>query len=734
MRRRLDYLIPLLVLLCAILLRYDDGAFVAGMRNRVFDFYQELQPRPYLQQPVRILDIDEDSLKRIGQWPWPRDVLARIVDRLTQAGAAAIALDILLAEPDRTSPESLLKQWQSRPDAGSLRQALNQLPDPDAELAAALSRGPTVVAFSLNQTMGGSAPLRKAGFATAGDEPRRFVTDLSGATVGLPALEQAAPGNGSVNVLPDPDGVIRRVPIVIAHRGEIYPSLVAEALRVAQGASGYVIKASGASGEESFGRATGLTHVRIGEAIVPVDRAGNLPLYDTGPRPERFIPAWKVLTPDFDPQQVAGHIILIGTSVEGLKDTKPTPLDPVMAGVEIHAQLLEQILGSQYLQRPDWASGAEILLLLALGLILILLLHRLGAVWSAAVTLAAIAAAVAGSWIAYSRLAMQFDPLYPSLAALAIYLSGSLLGYLRTEGERRNVRKAFGQYLTPVLVEELTRHPERLQLGGEMRELTLMFSDIQGFTRIAETLDPHELTRLINGILTPLTSAIQEVKGTIDKYIGDCVMAFWNAPLDDADHARNALRAALAMKKALAKVNAELAAEATREGRKPLEVAIGIGINTGRCSVGNMGSDQRFDYTALGDTVNLASRLEGLTRGYGVGVIVGEDTAAKAGDMPLIEIDRVQVKGRARPLAIYTLVGEARDGAFEQLAATQAKFLAAYRGKDWERASAALAACRGLAPELGQLYDLFARRIAEFAEAPPPGEWDGVYIATSKTG
>ncbi|MEA2780759.1 MAG: adenylate cyclase, partial [Rhodospirillaceae bacterium] len=382
----------------------------------------------------------------------------------------------------------------------------------------------------------------------------------------------------------------------------------------------------------------------------------------------------------------------------------------------------------------DWASGAEILFLLALGLILILLLHRLGALWSAVATLAAITAAVAGSWIAYSRLAMQFDPLYPSLAALAIYFAGSLLGYLRTEDEKRFVRTAFSQYMSPVLVEEVTRNRKRLQLGGEMRELTVMFSDIQGFTRIAETLDPQALTRLINGILTPLTSAIQEVRGTIDKYIGDCIMAFWNAPLDDADHAQHALRAALAMKKALAKVNAELAAEAARAGRQPLEVAIGIGINTGRCSVGNMGSVQRFDYTALGDTVNLASRLEGLTRGYGVGVIVGEDTAAKAGDMPLIEIDRVQVKGRARPLAIYTLVGEARDGAFEQLAATQAKLLAAYRGRDWERASAALAACRGLAPELGQLHDLYARRIAEFIEAPPPGEWDGVYVATSKTG
>jgi adenylate cyclase len=737
MRRYFDILIPILVLIAALTLRMQDGFVVIEMRNRVFDAYQHLRPRPYLQQPVRILDIDDESLRRVGQWPWPRDILARVLDRLTASGVAAIAIDILQSEPDRTGPRSLLEQWKARPDAAALGTLLAKLPDPDAEYAAALARSPSVIVFSLSQMAGGQEPDCKVGFSSAGaegDDARDYLLRTQGVTSALLEFEKSASGNGSVNAPADPDGIIRRVPLAVVYQDQICASLVAEALRVAEGAKSYIFKLAGANGEESWGARTGTTALRIGHEVVPVDSHGQMLLYDSGYQSDRFLPAWKTLEPVFDPTSVAGQVVFIGSTAEGLRDFKPTPLNPVSAGVEIHAQLLEQILGGQFLSRPDFADGAEIIFLLVFGLILIALLHRLGAFWSAVLTVATIAAAFALCWFAFANYGMLYDPVYPSLSAVAIYISGSLLGYLRTERERRHVRQTFSMYLAPAVVEELTRRQAPVKLGGELRNLTVMFSDIRDFTKIAEKLDPQALTHLINSILTPLTAAIQDRRGTIDKYIGDCIMAFWNAPLDDPDQTHHALQSALAMREALAKVNRQLAEEAQKAGKTPIAVGVGIGLNSGPCSVGNMGSVQRVAYSALGDTVNLASRLESLTRAYGVDIIVGEETAAGARDMALLEIDRVRVKGRAQPLTIYTLQSETRGPDFERLAATQDRFLAAYRAQDWTAASGELAACREMAPDLGLLYELFANRIADYLQEPPPPEWDGVFTAASKTG
>ena len=735
MRRYFDWLIPLLILMAAIAWRVQDGPLVTELRNKVFDVYQHILPRSYdPKTSVRILAIDEESLKRIGQWPWSRETLARIIDRLTGAGAA-VALDILLSEPDRMSPASLAQQWKDRPEAQPLLAALAKLPSPDESLAKALAQGPVVVAFSLNDEGNGRVPLAKAGFAVAGDSPLPFLLSAPEATPSLELFEKAAAGNGAVTVPADTDGIIRRLPLMLYFQGQIEPSLVAEMLRVAQGASTYVIKASNANRESRYGQHTGLNNIKIGQFIVPVDANGNVNLYDTGSRPERFIPAWKLLDdPSFDPGQLAGNIVLIGATAEGLKDFKPTPLDPAMVGVEIQAQILEQIISGQYLLRPDWINWFEIGNVALLGLVMIVLTRRVGALWTAVVGALTAAAAVGSSWFAFIHYSMLINPVYTAATALVIYLTCSLLGYLRTEGERRHVRRAFSQYLAPAIVEQLSRNPKLLKLGGELRELTVMFSDIRDFTKISEKLDPQALTHLINSILTPLTDAIYRRKGTVDKYIGDCIMAFWNAPLSDAEHGRNSLLAALGMREALAEANRRLAEEAAKAGHAFSPVGVGIGINSGPCSVGNMGSQQRFAYSALGDTVNLASRLESLTRAYGVEIIVGEDAAAGIEDMALLEIDRVRVKGRSQPLTIYTLLGAARDAGFEQLAEMQARFLAAYRRQDWSSAKTLLADCVMAAPSLGALAALFAARIAHYETQPADPDWDGVYTATSKTG
>jgi adenylate cyclase len=739
-RRWIDLLLPLLILVGAVFLRIQDGYIVTELRNRVFDTYQRLQPRPYpadAQVPVRILDIDEESLRTFGQWPWPRDFLARLLNRLTEAGVGAIALDMLQQEPDRTGPESLLKQWQGRSDFASLQEAIKQLPNPDAEYIQALKQDPAILSFAVNETIGGRAPICKVPFSylgTAGDDPSSYLLNYPGVTSPLPAFEEAAAGNGATNALPDRDGIVRSVPLAVAYEGQHCGSIVSEALRVYQGAGNYIIKLAGANGEESFGQRTGLAAIKIGKAEIPVDASGRILLYDSNTRPERYLSIARFMQPNFDASGLAGNIVLIGSTAEGLKDFKATPLDPSMAGVEINAQLLEQIINGQFLSRPDYTFGVELVGLVLFGLVLMLMLHFLGALWSAIATVLAIALANGGSWYAFSHFGLLYDPAYPTIAAVAIYISGSLMGYLHTERERRHVRQIFGRYTSPEVVEELARSGQDVKLGGELRDLSVMFSDIRDFTKLAEKLDPQELTYLINSILTPLTDAIYKQRGSIDKYIGDCIMAFWNAPMSDAEHARNSLRAALAMRHALDQVNGKFAQEAQIAGKPFKPVEVGIGINSGPCSVGNMGSQQRVAYSALGDTVNLASRLESLTRAYGVHIIVGEDTAAGAPEMALLEIDRVQVKGRSQPLAIFTLLGSARDAAFEKLSTAQAAFLAAYRRKDWNAAKEAIAGCRSVAPDLAELYALFEKRIADYLSEPPPAEWDGVYVATSKTG
>jgi adenylate cyclase len=618
-----------------------------------------------------------------------------------------------------------------------LRAGIALLPDSDAILADSLRRTNSVTAFARSDNGTSAAPASKAGFAEAGDNPRQFLPPFTRAVTTLPPIEDAAAGNGCVNYMPDADNTVRRVPLLFAFRDKLYPGFGAEVLRVAQDASTYIVKSSGASKEWKFGASTGIAEIKIGNAIVPTDAVGQIVLHDTGHVPERFIPAWRVLGPDFDTSKVSGMIVLIGTSAEALTDIRTTPLAPVMPGVEIHAQVIEQILAQDFLRRPDWIPGAERIGFILLGIVLIVAIRSIGALWSLLIALLAGGSAFAVSWYGFSHLGYLIDPLYPCLVTLLVYLSGSVLAYLKTEREKRAVRSLFSRHLSPVRVDELIRHPERQTLGGELRDLTFLFSDIRGFTRIAERLDPQALTALINRFLTRLTDVILQSGGTIDKYMGDCVMAFWNAPLDIADHGRKAIEAALAMRTALDHLNGELAEEARRDGRAPTVLRAGIGLNSGRGCVGNMGSEQRMAYSVIGDAVNIASRLEGLSRAYEIDIVIGEDTARFVADFALLELDLVRVKGRDTPLRIFTVLGNAAAAAgqdFKRLQQPHAEMLNAYRRQDWPAAHAALSFCRPLAPSLAALYDVYEQRIAEFEVSPPPPDWDGVFTAATKQG
>jgi adenylate cyclase len=718
----------------AVVVRSFDPFFVQALRLIAFDSYQLIGPAKFDPSlPVRIVDINEDSLGKVGQWPWPRTTIADLASKLTEEGAAAVAFDILFSEPDRTSPEQAMKSMPAD-EAALMAPLIQGKPTHDQVLAAAIAKTPIVLAMALTARPTPLPPL-KAGFATAGDDPRPFVHAFAGATANLPELDDAAAGLGSINWIPDRDQVVRRVPLVYRVGDQLIPTLPMEALRVAQGASTYVIKSSNASGEQAFGQATGINHIRVGSIEIPTDFDGGLWLKFRKAEPASYIPAWKVLAGQNDPKDIAGTIVIVGTSAPGLMDLRATPLDAALPGFEVHAQALEHILSGRTLTRPDFAVAVEMLVMIAFGLALAAAVQRLPALTSAGLGLAAMAVIVYGGWLAYSKLGLLFDPSFPALVLFILVTTATIYVYRRTEQQRHEVRRAFGYYVSPSVVNEIIANPDKLELGGEVRELTLLFCDVRNFTSISERMTAHELTQFINRLLTPLSEVIMNNRGTIDKYMGDAIMAFWNAPLDDADHAGHALRSALDMMKRMDGLNEEWAKEAAAAGKEHSRVAIGIGINSGACCVGNLGSSHRFDYSAIGDDVNVASRYEGLSKVYGVPIVVGEPTVKRIDGLNALELDLMRVKGRAHPTRIYTPADAiALDSAkFGDLDRLHMHFLQLYRKADWDAAEAALAQCEnfGIAG-LTKLYHLYRERIDEWRRNPPPADWDGTFTATSK--
>lgn len=731
------------VIAAVVGIRALDPFFVQALRLIAFDSYQRVAP-PHFDPavPVRVVDIDEASIARIGQWPWPRTVMADLVTRLTAKGAAAVAFDVMFPEADRTSLEEVVKHMPPE-QATRLAGAVLTAPSNDEVFAEALRQTPSVIGTTLTASgMTRSLPA-KAGFAVAGDDPRPFMVAFRGATGNLPILTAAAKGIGALNWTPDRDQVLRRVSLVFRLGDQYVPSLAAEALRIAQGASTFVLKSSNASGETAFGATTGLNHIRIGDISVPTDAAGAIWMKFRGTAPASFIPAWKVLAGEVPDDEIAGRIMLVGTSAAGLLDLRATPIDSVLPGVEVIAMMIEHIVSGQNLVRPDYAPALEEAIIIVLGALLAFVFPRVPARTSGLIGALTVFGLLLGGWLAYRYADLLLDPLYPALGLMLLVGVATFHIYRRVELQRGEIRGAFGRYVAPAVVERLIANPEKLKLGGEVREITLLFCDVRNFTSISEAMSAEELTSFINELLTPLSETILTHRGTIDKYIGDSIMAFWNAPLDDADHASLACRAALDMAAHLPALNRMWQERAAADGRAFRPVRIGIGLNTGNCCVGNLGSTQRFDYSAIGDEVNLAARLEGLSKLYGVTAVLSQRTVEDANGVAAFELDLVRVKGRAQPTRIYTLrdlVGAggdraAGDGALrgEPHDELHGAFLAAYRKAAWDEAEAALARCRALGiVSLETYYALFAARIAAFRANPPPSGWDGTYTALEK--
>ena len=717
-------------MLAALLaLRIIDPAPLEDLRLRSFDFYQILKPRIPTVKPVVIVDIDEDSLRALGQWPWPRTLVADLIEKLKGLGTVAIGFDILFPEEDRMSPNLAAQTFRNIDEETKAK--LQKLPSNDDVLAATLKRSRVVLGQSgILRTTPPDPAMPQTGIATRGPDPAAFLVTFPGLLRNVPVLEQAAAGRGLLSIRNERDGIVRRVPLVLRAGGIVAPALTLDMLRVVTNSGAVLINAD----------AAGVRNVGVRGLEIPTDNAGQLWIHFGPHDPARYVAAKDVIEGRVPADRFAGKLVLIGTSAVGLLDIKTTPLDPAIPGVEIHAQILESVLSRIVLSHPNWATVAELAIALVVGLILTLLAPALGAGTLLGLFALSASLVIALSWYLFASAGTLIDLSFPLLSTFLIYVTLEFIGYMREQKDRRRIRSAFGQYLSPTLVEQLAQSPEKLVLGGETRTMSILFSDVRGFTTISETYkhDPQGLTQLMNRFLTPMTNAIIEHKGTIDKYMGDAIMAFWNAPIDDADHEINACRAAIDMLARVEELNLEREVEAQQSGQPFIPIAIGVGINTGSCVVGNMGSALRFDYSVLGDSVNLASRLEGRSKAYGTPIIVGAATAEKAkGEFATLELDLITVKGKTEPERIYTILGGADVAAsadFRKLSELNATMLAAYRKRDWTGAIEALQLCRHAPNNFGldEIYNLYLARIQSFQDKGPPDDWDGVFAVETK--
>ena len=719
-------LLPLAILIGMIPLANPLNIF-DDLRLFAFDTLQQISPRePIENDPILIIDIDDESLSNLGQWPWPRDLLSKLVENTELA--LTTSFDIVFGERDRTGSDALTEQYSTN---SNLVKELKKIKPNDEVFAESMESHTTVVLGSApNNKLVNEAINPKFGLIIQGDSPKQFLPNYTGMQNNLPSLMDSAAGIGSMSIGGE-SSVVRSLPTFEVVNGQIVPSLMLETLRVAIGASTYQIKSSNASGELAFGETTGINNIKLGNVIIPTNANGYLWLYSTYKENLNIVPALDVIEDRFDKDFFVGKIVLIGTSASGLLDIRNTALEKDIPGVTVIAQGIQQILNGDFLVRPDWIGGAEFLFGLFFSILICLIIQYFGPIGGLITFLIANLSSLFGSFYGFNNLNLLIDPISPLIICLMSYLIITFFNFLFTELERSKVRTAFSQYLAPEMVSRLAESSESLKLGGERKNMTFLFSDIRGFTAISESYksNPEELTDLINNLLTVLSNEILNNNGTIDKYMGDCIMAFWNAPTDQIDHTDLALKASFDMEKALHEFNINFKKD------KGMELKIGIGINTGECIVGNMGSEKRFDYTVLGDPVNLASRLEGQSGTYGFQRILGANTVNNLQtDAYLFEVDLIQVKGKSEPVKIYTSFDNFSlvDDALMEFKNDHKSFLQSYRNQQWEKALDLLERWEDKVDEFDLYYAIFKGRIKDLEVNLVDPNWNGAYVATTK--
>ena len=693
---------------------------------------------------IAIVDIDEEGLKHYGQWPWPRYRVGLLVEKIRRAGAAAIALDIVFAESDRTSPIVLRRSLKE--DLGidlTFAGLPPGLEDNDTVLADMLRKGPNVLGyyFRVNDLKEGSQPpptqlgrmdATPRGHAVLQAQPLNaaILTTPDSQTIdqalfvaddvvgNIEVLGRAAPASGFINVGTDRDGIVRRAPLLICLEGRIYPSLALSAVLQATGASSPALRLT--SG--------GVESLRLAGRTIPLDAKGRILLhYRGGRRTIQTLSVNDVLQDRLQPGALDGKIVFVGTSAAGLMDIRSTPLDPFFPGVEAQATVADTILKGDFLQRPDWAPGLELGLVLGIGVVSTLLLMGLQGVKP----LFPLALLGLSSWIGaqslFARQGLYLSPFMPLLTLAANFGILSFLKFWGEEREKQRIRTSFEHYLSPEVISRVVRNPNLLKLGGEKKDMTIMFLDIRNFTTLSECLEPQQLVGFMNEFHSAMTEVILEHGGTLDKYIGDAIMAFFGAPVDRSDHAQAGCKTALAMMERLY--------ECRRNWHFPgfSRIEIGIGLSSGDMVVGNMGSLKRLSYTVMGDHVNLASRLEGLTKIYGVKILISQSThAGIEGVVTCREIDRVKVKGKSKAVAIYEpfTTDYFSDGKFAFIPPFE-EGLRAYRERRFDEAITCFENVLRIKPQDNPSI-LFIKRCQSLKATPPPEDWDGVWTMTRK--
>ena len=672
----------LLTLAFVVGLRVSDGSFIESVRLRYFD--QLITSQPERTADIHTINIDEATVARYGQYPFSRDIYAEIIQELYRRNAGLVVFNVLMPEQDR------FKQ--------------------DAALAKLMTQVPVVLPNAGDANTKNTP--RVPGSVVIGGDPTGVIVTYPGIIANTAVLESAAAGVGIINTFPEIDGVVRRAPLIIAVDGKLYPSLAMETLRVAAGDSTFQVKIN----------ENGVEKMRIPQfGPVATDSLGRVWI------------DWSIVSTSHSavdlPADFAGSIVIVGVTARGLANPVATARGEVWPQ-DLQAALLGTMIAKTNIERPDWADAGEIVALTLLGVVLLFLTR-----WT---YVGLIAGIIFLGGIVYGSI--YYYDIHRWLLDSTGIVSGLVLVLLHAYGvkfvseflQKQQIKKQFGTYLSPAMVEKLQKNPELLTLGGESRELSIMFTDVRGFTTISEHYgkDVQGLTRIMNRYMTAMTAKIIENEGTLDKYIGDAQMAFWNAPLDDENHAKNAVRTGLQMMGSLDAFNQEVTAEGIPA------FGMGLGINTDTVVVGNMGSSQRFDYTCLGDGVNLAARLEGQSKPYGVKIVLGPKTAEQVMDeFFVLELDKIAVKGKRVGVTIYTVLEmyPGAHGEYEMARSDHEEMLAAYRKREFEHA---IFLCDTLTGEFdGQMdgyYEMWKDRCREMKMSKLPSDWDGTYVATSK--
>ncbi len=710
--------------------------FIDRMENIAYDVRLNLMMPGTLDKRIVIVDIDERSLKEEGRWPWSRNKLAHMMDQLfDQYHIRVLGFDVVFAEKDDSSGLHNLEQighdqLKSDPQFNALIDKIRPALDYDQVFADSLKDRPIVMGYYFRQD-----PLHHSGVGQlpmpafpADTFKGRHVGFIEGGSFGanLPLLQKSAMTGGHFNPEPDTDGMTRRIALLEEYQGAQYESLSLAVTRVALGIP--KVEPGFAEGVGVDDNYSGLEWIQLGRRRLPVgEQVAALVPYHGKQGSFPYVSATDVLHGKVPKDVLQDAIVLVGTTAPGLMDLRAAPVQAVYPGVEVHANMIAGMLDGDIKERPAYTQGAEMLMLLGMGLFLALALPALTPLWATALTITALAA-VMGANLVFWQGANLVMPLASGLILVVlIFMLNMSYGFFVESRGKRQLAGLFGQYVPPELVDEMAKDPAAFTLEGESRELTVLFSDVRGFTTISEGLDPKELTQLMNEFLTPMTHVIHKHRGTIDKYMGDAIMAFWGAPLHDAEHARHALEAAMDMIRGLDALTVAFAAK----GWPPIK--IGVGLNTGEMIVGNMGSEFRMAYTIMGDAVNLGSRLESLTKEYGVQIMVSEFTKAAVPDYLYRELDLVRVKGKDKPVAIFEPIGPSgqEDQATRDELALYDAALALFHAQEWDQAEAALLELQKQNPER-KLYHLYLDRIAYYRENSPGDDWDGAFTFKTK--